>query len=59
MHAQTVDTKPLFRGGGWPGYEARAMLDPWKYAAKASRFSMVYKTAPPQLLLRVAYAQAG
>ena len=21
-HAQTVDTRPLFRGGVWPGYEA-------------------------------------
>ena len=22
-HAQTVDTRPLFQGGVWPGYEAK------------------------------------
>ena len=28
-HAQTVDTRPLFRGGVWPAYEATTYIASW------------------------------
>ena len=28
VHAQTVDTRPLFPPNTWPGYEANASSDP-------------------------------